>query len=230
MNTFAGPIRIAPSVLAADFGRLYEEVAAVAEGGADWIHIDVMDGHFVPNLTFGAEMIRTVRRACDLPIDVHLMVERPDYYFDEYISAGADVVTVHAEATPHLHRQLERIQALGALAGVAINPGTPLAALDAAWDLANLVLIMSVNPGWAGQDFIAQSFDRLRAASERIQALPSERRPLLQIDGGITAANATEVVEAGAQVLVSGSGVFGSEDPIARTRALRRAAEAGLEQ
>jgi ribulose-phosphate 3-epimerase len=215
---------LAPSVLAADFGRLAEEIAAVVEGGADWIHVDVMDGHFVPNLTFGAEMVRTARRVTDLPIDVHLMIERPEQVFDEYVEAGAGILTLHVEATRHLHRHLQRIRELGAKAGAAINPGTALDAVDAVWEEIDVLLVMSVNPGWAGQAFIRSSLDKLQTARERIDALPEGSRPLLEVDGGIDAANAAEVTAAGADVLVSGSGIYGGDDPAESTRALRAAA------
>ncbi|MDX1623400.1 MAG: ribulose-phosphate 3-epimerase [Gemmatimonadota bacterium] len=216
------PIVIAPSILAADLGRLAEEIAAVEEGGADWIHVDVMDGHFVPNLTFGADVIRVAERTTDLPIDVHLMVEEPESYFEEYVDAGADGLTLHIEAAPHLHRQLQRVRELGATAGVAINPGTSLDALDAVWEEVDLVLIMSVNPGWAGQAFIPATLDRLAESRDRIDAIPAGARPWLQVDGGITAENAAAVVEAGADALVSGSGIYGG-DPAERTRELREA-------
>ena len=219
---------LAPSVLAADFGRLAEEIAAVVEGGADWIHVDVMDGHFVPNLTFGAEMIRTVKRVTDLPIDVHLMIEHPERFFDEYVEAGAGILTLHVEATRHLHRHLQRIRELGAKAGAAINPATPLSAVDAAWEELDVLLVMSVNPGWIGQRFIRSALDKLRTARERIDALPEEARPLLEVDGGIDAANAAEVTAAGADVLVSGSGIFRGDDHAASTRTLRAAAQADV--
>lgn len=221
--TGAAPL-LAPSVLAADFGRLAEEIAAVVEGGADWIHVDVMDGHFVPNLTFGAEMIRTARAVTDLPIDVHLMIENPERVFDEYVAAGAGILTFHVEATRHLHRHLQRIRELGARAGVAINPGTPLGAVDAAWEGIDILLVMSVNPGWAGQTFLRSSLAKLRSARARIDALPEDGRPLLEVDGGIDAANAAEVTAAGADVLVSGSGIYGEDDAAEATRALRAAA------
>jgi ribulose-phosphate 3-epimerase len=169
-------------------------------------------------------MVRTVRRVTELPIDVHLMIEHPERVFDEYVEAGAGILTFHVEATRHLHRHLQRIRELGAKAGAAINPGTPLDAVNAAWEEMDVLLVMSVNPGWAGQAFIRSSLDKLQTARERIDALPEGSRPLLEVDGGIDAANAAEVTAAGADVLVSGSGIYGGDDPAESTRALRAAA------
>ncbi len=203
-------VLIAPSILSADFARLGEDITAVEKAGADWIHIDVMDGHFVPNLTFGAPIIAAVRSATSLPFDVHLMIEQPELSLDQYIAAGADRITVHAEATVHLHRTIRYIKDKGLKAGVALNPSTSLTAIEEVLPDLDLVLIMTVNPGFGGQSFIEGSLDKLR----RLQAMIKEKGLQsidVQVDGGINAATAKLVQEAGANVLVAGSAVFGAQ-------------------
>jgi ribulose-phosphate 3-epimerase len=199
-------VRIAPSLLSADFARLADEVAMCEAGGADWLHVDVMDGRFVPNLTFGAKVIETVRRLTDLPLDVHLMVVEPESYFDAFAKAGATTLTIHAEAAPHLHRQLHRIKELGCRAGAVINPATPLSALEEVVADLDLLLIMSVNPGFGGQGFISSQLDKIRAVRRRIDE--SGRAIDLEVDGGINAETAAAVVAAGADVLVAGTASF----------------------
>jgi ribulose-phosphate 3-epimerase len=214
-------VLIAPSVLAADLGFLAEQVGAAEAGGADWIHVDVMDGRFVPNLSFGSLIVEAVRRATSLPVDVHLMIEAPERTIDAYADAGADGITVHAEATPHPHRALQRIRDAGLRAGIAVNPLTPLHVFDDAWGDIGLALLMTVNPGFGGQRFLASSIgriERLRAARDGAGAAC-----LIQVDGGIGAATAARAVQAGADVLVAGSSVFDGTDPGTRVRGLRTA-------
>ena len=212
-------IRIAPSVLSCDLGRLAEQVAAAAEGGADWLHVDVMDGHFVPNLTFGAPLIKALRRLSTLPLDVHLMVEQPEKYIAEYADLGVQVFTFHPEATRHVQRQLAAIRERGMRAGLSLNPGTPLSYLEEVVDDVDLVLLMSVNPGYGGQAFIPQSGAKL----QRIRRLLDERRSaaLLEVDGGITTETIGAAWAAGADTVVAGTAVFGTADPAAAIRALR---------
>ncbi len=216
--------RIAPSILAADFARLGEEVRAVAAAGADYLHIDVMDGHFVPNLTIGPGAVKALRRCTDLPFDVHLMIAPVDGYIEAFAEAGADILTVHPEAGPHLHRTLQAIRARGLRAGVSLNPGTPIEAIDAVLGEVDLVQVMTVNPGFGGQSFIESQLEKVRALRQRIDA--GGRAIDLEVDGGITIDNAAMAVAAGADVLVAGTATFrgGSEAYADNIRRLRGAA------
>ncbi|RDD63137.1 ribulose-phosphate 3-epimerase [Ferruginivarius sediminum] len=200
------PTRIAPSILSADFARLGEEVRAVSAAGADYIHIDVMDGHFVPNITIGPDVVKALRPHSDLPFDVHLMIAPADPYIAAFAEAGADIITVHPEAGPHVHRSLQAIKAQGKKAGVSINPGTPISAVEEVIDMVDLILVMSVNPGFGGQKFIPSAKRKLKRLREMIDA--SGRAIDLEVDGGINAETAAEAVAAGADVLVAGSATF----------------------
>ncbi|MDR3424163.1 MAG: ribulose-phosphate 3-epimerase [Alphaproteobacteria bacterium] len=199
-------IRIAPSILSADFSKLGDEVRAIDAGGADYIHIDVMDGHFVPNVTIGAGVVRALRPHSAKPFDVHLMIAPIDLFVHDFAEAGADIITVHPEAGPHLHRTLQLIKAQGKKAGVALNPATPLAAIEHVLGDVDLVLVMTVNPGFGGQKFIAAQLDKIRALRRRIDALGKTID--LEVDGGIDPETARQAVEAGADVLVAGTAVF----------------------
>jgi ribulose-phosphate 3-epimerase len=218
-----GPILIAPSVLSADFARLAEGVVAVEQAGADAIHVDVMDGHFVPNLTIGPPVIRALSHIATVPLDVHLMIDDADTTVDWYLDAGAQWVTVHVEACDHLHRVVQRIKADGARAGVALNPATPPELLTEVIGELDLVLVMSVNPGFGGQAFIRASVDKV----SRVAAMVTEAggHALIEVDGGIDETTAPLVVRAGARVLVAGNAIFGVADPTAALRAIRAAAE-----
>lgn len=215
-------MKIAPSILSCDFGRLAEEIQAVEAGGADWIHVDVMDGHFVPNITIGPIITEGARRATDLPLDVHLMIEHPDGYLEAFASAGADILTVHQEACPHLHRTLGKIRELGMRAGVAVNPTTPLEAIREVLVDIDLLVIMSVNPGFGGQSFIPGTSDKLRRA--RAMLVDAGSSAELEVDGGVDSSNAAAIAAAGASVLVAGSAVYGYEGGAAAgVRAIREA-------
>jgi ribulose-phosphate 3-epimerase len=212
---------VAPSILSADFGRLAEEVCAVETAGADWIHIDVMDGRFVPNITVGPAIVRAVRRATKLPLDVHLMIDAPEKHLAAFADAGADIITVHVEACPHLHRALQEIRSANARAGAAFNPATPIAALEHILDIVDVVLVMSVNPGFGGQSFIGAVVPKIEAAR---RIADKAGRPIdIEVDGGVTAETAALVAAAGANALVAGTAVFGAPDYAAAIRAIRMA-------
>ena len=215
-------MKIAASILSCDFSRLGEEIRAVEDGGVDWIHVDVMDGHFVPNISIGPLIAEAARRATDLPLDVHLMIEDPDRYLESFARAGAHVLTVHVEACGHLHRTLERIRELGLRAGVAVNPGTPLESVREVIPMLDLLLVMSVDPGFGGQGYIPQSTDKLERARVMLEEMGSGAE--IEVDGGVGPDNAAEVVGAGASVIVAGSAVYGhGGGPAEGVRALRRA-------
>jgi ribulose-phosphate 3-epimerase len=219
-------VRIAPSLLSADFARLADALAIAEEGGADLVHVDVMDGHFVPNLTIGPPVVRALKRATRLPLDVHLMIEKPEETLEKYTDAGADWISVHVEATRHLQRCLGLIRRGGAKAGAAINPGTPVGALAAAWQDMDFALVMSVNPGWSGQPFLRSSVGRVRRARENAAAAGAGAA--IEVDGGVDAGNAGELVEAGAEILVAGTAIYGQEDPVSAIEKLRAAARGGV--
>jgi len=212
---------VAPSILAADFGRLADEVRAVEAAGADWIHVDVMDGDFVPNITMGPAVVKAVRRATKLPLDVHLMIEKPERHLAAFADAGADILTVHVETCPHLHRTLQQIRDLELRAGVAFNPATPIGALEHVLDLVGLALVMSVNPGFGGQRFIRGMLPKIEAA--RSLANGADHPIDIEVDGGITEATAPLVAAAGANAFVAGTAVFGAADYAAAVSAIREA-------
>ena len=217
-----GPaVQIAPSILSADFTQLGHDIAAVERGGADLIHVDVMDGHFVPNITIGPPVVRALKRVATRPLDVHLMIEQPERYVDDFVNAGAAMLSVHVEASPHLHRTIAHIKSRGIKAGAVLNPSTPASALEEIAGDLDFVLVMSVNPGFGGQQFIPQTLDKLHRVREILTRAGSSVP--IEIDGGIDATNAASVVAAGASILVAGNAIFGTPNAEAATRALRAA-------
>jgi ribulose-phosphate 3-epimerase len=215
-------VRIAASILSADFSALGAAIAAAERGGADLIHVDIMDGHFVPNLTMGPPVVRSIRKVARVPLDVHLMIEDPDRYIEAFVRAGAAMISVHVEVLPHLHRTIQSIQELGAKAGVALNPATPVGALEEIAGNVDHVLVMSVNPGFGGQTFIPRSESKIRAVRALLDRQGSAAP--IEVDGGVDGSNAARIVEAGATILVAGNSIFGTGDPERATRELRAAA------
>ena len=211
---------IAPSILSADFSKLKQELASIEAAGADYIHIDVMDGHFVPNITIGPFIVEAIKRSTKVPLDVHLMIERPEDYIKSFRSAGADIITIHAEATVHLHRLVQSIKEEGAKAGVSINPGTPVEAIEEVLDCVDLVLVMSVNPGFGGQQFIPHSIEKIK----KLRKMLDERglKTILEVDGGVKVSNIKKVSMAGADMFVAGSAVFGSTNYKKTIEAMRK--------
>jgi ribulose-phosphate 3-epimerase len=219
-------VQIAASILSADFAALGAAIAAAERGGADLIHVDIMDGHFVPNLTMGPPVVASIRKVAKVPLDVHLMLQDPDRYLEAFVRAGAAMISVHAEVLPHLHRTIQHIKELGAKAGVAINPSTPVGVLEEIAGDVDHILVMSVNPGFGGQTFIPRSESKIEA----VRALLDSRgnRAPIEVDGGIDLSNAARIVAAGASILVAGNAIFGAPDPERATRELRAAATAGV--
>ena len=219
-------VRIAPSLLSADFARLADALRMAEEGGADLVHVDVMDGHFVANLTIGPPVVSALRRATRLPLDVHLMIERPETTLSQYLDAGADWISVHVEATHHLQRCLDQVRRGGARAGAVVNPATPAEALGACWGDLDYAVVMSVNPGWGGQPFLSSSIEKVRRLKDR--ARESGVAVPIEVDGGVGVDNAASLVAAGAEILVAGSAIYGQADPLGAIARLREAALEGV--
>ena len=220
-------VQVAPSILSADFAALGAAVAAVERGGADLIHVDVMDGHFVPNITIGPPVVRSLKRVARVPLDVHLMITDPDRYIDDFAAAGASMMSVHVEVLPHLHRTIQAIKALGVKAGVVLNPSTPVVALEQIAGDVDFVLVMSVNPGFGGQQFIPRSTQKVAEVRATLDRAGNQRAPI-EIDGGIDPRTAPQVVVAGARILVAGNAIFGTPDPEQATRDLKALAAAAV--
>jgi ribulose-phosphate 3-epimerase len=216
-------VRLAPSVLSADFANLAADIAAAERGGADLIHVDVMDGHFVPNITIGPPVVRAIKRVATVPLDVHLMIEEPDRYIDDFVAAGAAMISVHVEVLPHLHRTLSYIKKRGALAGVVLNPSTPVVSIENVAGDVDFVLVMSVNPGFGGQSFIPRSVEKIREVRALLDRAGSEAP--IEVDGGIDLNTVGYVVKAGAELIVAGQAVFGGRQPEQAARALKDAAQ-----
>ena len=208
--------KIAPSILSADFSKLGEEIALIEKGGADYVHLDVMDGHFVPNITFGAPVIKKLRSVTDLTFDAHLMIENPERYIEDFVDAGVDIITVHEEATVHLHRLIQQIKGLGVKAAVSLNPATPLENIEYVLEDLDMVLIMSVNPGFGGQSFIPQCKEKIRTLKKMIDDKNLDVE--IQVDGGVKLDNVKEIIDCGADIIVAGSAIFGEEDVVEATR------------
>jgi len=219
------PVRIAPSILSADFAALGAAVVAAERGGADLIHVDVMDGHFVPNITIGPLVVKSVKRIASVPLDVHLMITNPDAYAEAFVQAGADMLSVHVEVLPHLHRTISFIKSLGAKAGVVLNPSTPPVTIEEVAGDVDFVLVMSVNPGFGGQKFIPKSLQKVAAIRAILDRAGNTRAPI-EIDGGVDLSNIARVVDAGVEIVVAGSAIFNAADPTAATKALKDAAAA----